>query len=145
VIRKCVALSLLLAANCLAAESEPYLKSAPMPFYPRTARLARLSAQVRLNFLVDQNGNTSEIGAEVKTDAPNGASFLRDDAIENVRGWKFAWPQPCSCRSKREAIFIYKFSGQLESPERPNVTVRWFGKTDVIRVEIEGDLVEHSD
>jgi hypothetical protein len=140
-----VALFLLLATHCLAADSEPYLKSAPMPFYPRVARLARLSAQVKLNFFVDQNGNTSEIEAEVKTDAPNGAGFLRDDAIKNVRGWKFARPQPCSCRTKREAVFIYQFSGQLESPERPNVTVRWFGKTRMIRVEIEGDLIEHSD
>ena len=41
-----VALFLLLATHCLAADSEPYLKSAPMPFYPRVARLARLSAQV---------------------------------------------------------------------------------------------------
>lgn len=136
---------LLLTVYCSAADPEPYLKSAPLPFYPRLARLARLSGQVSLHFLVDQDGNASEIEAEVKTDAVNGAGLLRDDAIENVRNWKFAWPRPCRCRSRRQAVFVYRFSGELESPERPNVTVRWFGKTDTIRVEIEGDLIEHSD
>jgi hypothetical protein len=133
---------LLLTAYCLAADPEPYLKSAPMPFYPRLARLARLSGQVSLHFLVDGNGNTSQIEAEAKTDAVNGAGLLRDDAIENIRNWRFAWPRPCSCRSRREAVFVYKISSELESPERPNVTVRWFGEVDTIRVELEGDPIE---
>src|ERR1700737_4183518 len=38
-------------------------------------------------------------------------------------------PHPCACRVKREAIFVYKISGELESPDRPNVTVKWFVKT----------------
>ena len=143
--RICLVFFLFFAAHSMAADSEPYLRSAPMPFYPRLARLARLSAQVRLHFIVDQDGNTSEIEAETKTDAINGAAILRDEAIENVRSWKFARSVPCGCRSKMEASIIYKFSGELESPERPNVTVRWFGKTDTIRVEIEGDLIPHSD
>jgi hypothetical protein len=39
-------------------------------------------------------------------------------------------------------ISVYKLSGELESPERPSVTVKWFGKTGVIRVEVEGDVIQ---
>ena len=141
--RMCLFLALLFSVHSVAADPEPYLKSAPMPFYPRLARLARLSGRVNLDFLVDQEGNTSEIEAEVKTDAANGAGLLREAAIENLRNWKYAWSSPGSGRSRKKVLFVYKFSGELESPERPSVTVRWFGKTDPIRVEIEGDSIQH--
>jgi TonB family protein len=110
-----------------------------MPFYPELARQARISGTIHLHFTVDGQGNTSTVEASPANE------LLRRTAIENVQHWKFAWPQPCDCRSTREAIFVYKFSGKLESPDRPNVTIRWFGKTKVIRVEIEGDVIEHSD
>ena len=79
-------------------------------------------------------------GATVETVAVNAKDLLRRAAMENLENWKFAWPHPCTCHAKQKAIFFYKFSGKLESRERPTVTVRWFGKTGVIRVEIEGDL-----
>jgi hypothetical protein len=44
----------------------------------------------------------------------------------------------------REAVFVYRLFGKLESPERPSVIVKWFEKTSVIRVEIEGDAVQPS-
>jgi hypothetical protein len=134
-----IPLLLLLSISSFAADPEPYLKSAPMPFYSPLARQARIAGTIHLRFAVDGLGNTSDIEASPANE------LLRRIAIENVQNWKFAWPQPCDCRSQREAVFVYKFSGQMESPERPNVTVRWFGKTKVIRVEIEGDLIEHSD
>jgi TonB family protein len=134
-----IPLLLLLSISSFAADPEPYLKSAPMPFYSPLARLARISGTIHLHFTVDGQGNTSAVEASTANE------LLRRTAIENVQNWKFGWPQPCDCRSQREAIFVYKFSGKMESPERPNVTVRWFGKTKVIRVEIEGDLIEHSD
>jgi len=137
--RTSVPLLLLLSISSFGADPEPYLKSAPMPFYSPLARQARISGTIHLHFTVDGLGNTSDVEASPANE------FLRRLAIENVQNWKFAWPQPCDCRSQREAIFVYKFSGRMESPERPNVTVRWFGKTKVIRVEIEGDLIEHSD
>lgn len=130
---------LLLSINSFAADPEPYLKSAPMPFYPARARMARISGTIHLHFTVDGQGNTSGVDASAANE------LLRRSAMEDVQNWKFAWPQPCDCRSQREAIFVYKFSGKLDSPERPNVSVRWFGKTKVTRVEIEGDLIEHSD
>ena len=137
--RTSVPLLLLLSISSFGADPEPYLKSAPMPFYSPLARQARISGTIHLHFTVDGLGNTSDVEASPANE------FLRRLAIENVQNWKFAWPQPCDCRSQREVTFVYKFSGRMESPERPNVTVRWFGKTKVIRVEIEGDLIEHSD
>ena len=124
---------LLLSATALTAGPEPYLKSAPMPFYPPLARHARIEGKVSLRFVVNEQGDTSEVAAVT------GHQMLRQAAIESVQGWKFGWSHPCACRVKREAIFVYKISGELESPDRPNVTVKWFGKTGIIRVEIEGD------
>jgi TonB family protein len=104
-----------------------------MPFYPQLARQARIEGKVSLRFAVNEQGDTSEV--EVVT----GHQLLRQATIESVQGWKFRWPNPCACRVKKEAVFVYKISGELESPDRPSVTVKWFGKTGVIRVEIEVD------
>jgi TonB family protein len=106
-----------------------------MPFYPPLAREARIQGKVSLRFVVNEQGDTSEV------EAVTGHQMLRQAAIDGVQGWKFGWPHPCACRVKREAIFAYKLSGVLDSPDRPNVTVKWFGKTGVIRVEIEGDAI----
>jgi TonB family protein len=126
---------LLLSTTSFGADPEPYLKSASMPFYPSLARQARIEGTVTLRFVVNEQGDTSEV------EAVTGHQLLRQAAIESVQGWKLAWPQTCACRVKREAVFVYKISGELESPDRPSVTVKWFGKTSVIRVEIEGDAV----
>ena len=126
--------SLLLAA-AIGADPEPYLKSAPMPFYPPLARQARIEGKVSLRFVVNEQGDTSEIEADT------GHRLLRQAAIASVQGWKFGWPHPCACRVKREAVFVYKISGVLESADRPSLTVRWFGKMSVIKIEIEGDAI----
>lgn len=126
----------LLNLPALAADPEPYLKSAPMPFYPPLTRQARIEGKVSLHFTVNEQGDTSEV------EAVTGHELLRRAAIENIQNWKFGWPQPCICRVKRNAVFVYKFSGELESADRPTVVVKWFGKSGVIRVEIEGDLIQ---
>lgn len=72
-------------------------------------------------------------------------SYYAAPPLKMCRIGNSAGHTPATVALEREAIFVYKFSGKLESPERPNVTVRWFGKTKVVRVEIEGDLIEHSD
>ncbi len=127
---------LMLSTIASGTDPEPYLKSAPMPFYPSLARMARIEGKVALHFIVDEQGNTSEI------EATTGHQLLKQGAIDDVSRWKFSWPHPCACRAKTKAVFIYKVSGQLESPDRPNATVRWFGKTGVIRVEVEADVPE---
>jgi hypothetical protein len=138
--RMCIPFVLLLSISSFAADPQPYLKSALMPFYPPLARQAQIAGKVTLDFVVNELGDTSEITATVETKAVYAKDLLRQAAIENIQNWKFAWPHSCSCRAKQKAIFFYKFSGKLESPEGPTVTVRWFGKTGVIRVEIDGDL-----
>jgi TonB family protein len=132
-------LILLLAVSAFGAEPAAYLKSAPIPFYPALARQARITGKVTLNFVVTEHGDTSEIKAVVETAAVNAKELLRQAAVENLQNWKFAWPHPCDCHSRRKVIFSYQLSSEMESPGRPTVTVRWFGKTEVIRVEIEGD------
>ena len=132
-------LVLLFAVNAFGAEPAAYLKSAPIPFYPALARQARVTGTVTLDFAITEQGDTSEIKAVVESEAVNAKELLRQAAMENLQNWKFAWPNPCNCQSKRRVIFSYQLSSEMASPERPSVTVRWFGKTDVIRVEIEAD------
>jgi len=132
-------LVLLLAVNAFGAEPTAYLKSARIPFYPALARQARVTGMVTLNFVITEQGDTSEIKAVVESEAVNAKELLRQAAMDNLQNWKFAWPHPCSCQSKRKVIFSYQLSSEMESPGRPSVTVRWFGRTEVIRVEIEGD------
>jgi hypothetical protein len=67
--------------------------------------------------------------------------MLQDAAIKNIQDWKF-WPSRCACRVKRDAVFVYRLSGEAESEDRPSVVVKWFGKTGVIRVEIEEEAVQ---
>jgi TonB family protein len=124
-------LFLLLSASSFAADPELYLKSAPMPFYPGLARAARIEGKVSLRLTVDEQGDTSEV------EATSGHIMLRQAAIDNVKGWKFGWPQPCMCRVHREVVFLYKLSGKQETSESPTATVKWFGKT---RVEVQADV-----
>ncbi len=91
---------------------------------------------VLLHFTVNEQGDTSEI------EAVRGHELLQHAATDNLQNWKFGWPHPCACRVKKEAIFIYKLSGELESAARPIVMVKWFGKIGVVRVEIQSDLVQ---
>jgi TonB family protein len=129
--RMSTVLFLLLSASSFAADPEPYLKLAPMPFYPALARAVRIEGKVSLRFTVDEQGETSEV------EATSGHIMLRQAAIDNVKNWKFGWPQPCTCRVHREAVFLYKLSGKQETPDSPTTIVKWFGKT---RVEVVADV-----
>jgi len=124
-------LFLLLSAISFAADPEPYLKSAPMPFYPVLARSARIEGKVSLWLTIDEQGNTSEV------EATSGHILLRQAAIDNIKNWKFGWPHPCACRVHKEVVFLYKLSGKLETSESPTATIKWFGQT---RVEVEADV-----
>jgi hypothetical protein len=94
---------------------------------------------VTLNFVITEQGVPAEIKAVVESEAVNAKEILCRAAVENLQNWKFAWPNPCNCHSKRKVIFSYELSSEMASPVRPSVTVRWFGNADVIRVEIEAD------
>jgi TonB family protein len=121
---------LLLTLPVLGADPEPYLKSAPMPFYPPLALQARIEGKVSLHFAIDEQGQTAEV------EAITGNKMLQDAAIDNIRDWKF-WPPRCACRVRREAVFVYRLSADAQS--EATVVVKWFGKAGQIRVEIEGE------
>ena len=70
-------LVLLLALSAFGSEPEAYLKSAPVPFYPPLARQARVTGKVTLNFVVTEQGDTSEIDAIVETEAVNAKELMR--------------------------------------------------------------------
>ena len=125
-----VSIVVLLNFSALAADPEPYLKSAPMPFYPPLCRSARISGTVTLHFTVDEKGDTSNV------DAVGGHQMLREAAIQSVQNWKFAWAKPCECRIKKEVVFVYSFGDWLDD-DGPNSIVKWFGKAPVKRVEIQ--------
>jgi TonB family protein len=126
-----ILLPLLLSASLLAEDKKPHLKSAAMPFYPVLALQARLEGKISLRFVVNEKGETADI------EATSGDKLLRDAAIENLQTWKF-WPPTCACRSKEEAILVYKLSRDPESAETPDVAVKWFGREGPITVQIEG-------
>jgi TonB family protein len=124
---------LLLNLSALGADPEPYLKSAPMPFYPPLARAARIQGQVILHFTVNERGDTSDV------EAVTGPPMLQRAAIEGVQSWKFSWDHACACHVKKEVVFVYSFGDWMDE-EGPISVVKWFGKGPVSRVEIQAGL-----
>jgi TonB family protein len=119
--------TLLMGVAAFAAEPEPFLKSAPMPFYPPLARQARIEGKVLLRVTINQAGETSVEGL-------SGHLLLRNATVDYVKDWKFGWPYPCACTVSREVTFVYKILTQEATPDSPIATVRWFGLS---RVEID--------
>ena len=122
---------LMLNLNSFAADKDPHLKSAAMPFYPVLALQARLEGKISLRFVVNEKGEPADI------EATSGDKLLREAAIETLQTWKF-WPPTCTCRVKEEATLVYKLARDPESAETPDVTVKWFGRQGPITVQIEG-------
>jgi len=121
----------LLSVSLFAADKDPHLKSAAMPFYPVLALQARVQDKISLHFVVNEKGETTDI------EATSGHKLLRDAAIENLQSWRF-WPPTCACRVKEEATLVYKLSPDSESAQTPDVAVKWFGREGPITVQIEG-------
>jgi TonB family protein len=119
--------TLLMSITAFAADPQPFLKSAPMPFYPPLARQARIEGNVQLRVTINQNGETSVEGL-------SGPVLLRDATVQYVREWKFGWPHPCACTVSREVTFVYKILLPEATPDSPIATVRWFSMS---RVEID--------
>jgi TonB family protein len=118
---------LLISTTVLASDPEPFLKSAPMPFYPRLALQARIQGEVIVRVQISKAGDTS-------VEALSGHALLRSATMDYVKEWKFGWPYPCACEISREVTFVYKIAP--DSPDSPTTSVRWFGTS---RVEIDGE------
>lgn len=114
----------LVTTTGLAADPAPFLKSAPMPFYPPLALQARVQGEVVVRIHVNQSGDTT-------AEFLSGHALLRHDTLAYVEGWKFGWAFPCACEVAREVRFIYRIAP--DSPAAPITTVRWI---DTSRVEI---------
>lgn len=66
---------------------EPRLLSAGLPRYPPIARQARIQGEVRVDFILNQNGEP------VSVTAVSGHPMLKPAAEENVRTWRFELPK----------------------------------------------------
>ena len=129
---------LLFSIASLAANSEPLLLSAPMPFYPPPCFTARIQGEVVVNYSVNEHGDTYDVRAI------SGPNLLQEATVDQVRRWKFSWPQACKCHVKRHILFIYSFGGSVQE-EGPNTVVKWFGKGPVERVEVQAGVVRRTD
>jgi TonB family protein len=118
---------LVLCSLSVAADPQPFLESAPMPFYPPLARTARVQGTVTLRVAIAQDGT-----ATVET--VSGHPLLRYATARYVKAWKFGWEQPCTCTAKKDITFVYKISDREAAPDSPTAIVRWFGTS---RVEVE--------
>ena len=106
-----VILSLLaLCSLSVAADPQPILESAPMPFYPPLARTARVEGVVTLRVVIDQDGTAI-------VDTVSGHPLLRDATARYVKAWKFGWEQPCTCTVKKDIKFVYKISDRETAPD----------------------------
>jgi hypothetical protein len=112
-----------------ATEPEPYLKAASMPFYPPVCRIARIQGEVTVRFMVDERGDTSNIKAD-------GPSLLKEAASQEISSWKYGWNSPCYCRVRRTVVVKYILGDGLDQ-KGSDTLVRWFGKSPVLRVEVE--------
>jgi TonB family protein len=134
---------LLLSLAGFGATPEPYLRSAPMPFYPQLCRRARIQGEVIVHFTINGQGDSTDVTAS------NGHQLLREAAIHEVQSWKFGWVHPCDCRVKRQVVLVYKISGDWVDDNGPTTVVKWFGKAPVTKVEIQAGGVSvqtsHSD
>lgn len=125
--RVCALLCTLLMSTAFAADPEPFLKSAPMPFFPPLARQARIEGKVLLRVTINQAGDATVEGL-------SGPALLRAATVEYVKEWKFGWPHPCACTVSREVTFVYKILAEEATVSSPIATVRWFG---ISRVEVD--------
>lgn len=130
---------LLLAVSAFASGPEAYLQSAPMPFYPSLGRTAHISGKVEVHYIINEQGETTEIKAL------GGHGLLQKAAIENVQGWKFVWTKPCACRKKEKVLFVFNISDDWVDDKGPSSIVKWFGKSPAARVEIQARAVTITD
>jgi TonB family protein len=117
-----------------AANPEPYLQSAPMPFYPPLCRQARIQGDVVVKYSINEDGGTYDV------EAVSGPKLLQEATVDEVRLWKFSWRPACKCHVKRQITFVYSFGDWVDN-DGPDSIVKWFGKGPVERVEVQSGLM----
>jgi TonB family protein len=84
---------------------EPRLKSAGLPQYPPIARLAQIQGEVKVEFVLNSDGEP------ISVVAVSGHPMLKPAAEENVKTWKY------------DTIFNFKISNDKQPYEDPKLTV----------------------
>jgi TonB family protein len=92
---------------CVAAQTEPVLKSANIPPYPPLARQARIEGVVKVTIVLPTHADAPESVA-----AMSGYPMLNDAAVDNVKTWRFE--NPYAVDRKYETTLRYK----LTAPRR---------------------------
>ena len=136
----CIA-TLMLCAASVAQISDPILQSAQMPTYPAVALLTVKEGDVKLSFVLDQNGNVASV------DILSGDPSLRAAAETVVRSWRFKLPAGLFRTEWRyETTFEYRFSGrELESGQIATlvVTVDSFHHLKVVSDQVKPGADSH--
>ncbi len=114
---------LVLACGLLSAQSaqppEPILKSAGQPTYPPLARAAHIEGEVRLEFVLNRDGDPSSVTVV------SGHPMLVPATVATVKTWKFEFPENAFQEGQKyETTFAYKLSKkEIEQENQPKVSV----------------------
>lgn len=97
---------------------KPKLVSAQLPRYPVLARLAHVQGEVKVDFMLNANGEPLSITAT------SGTPLLKAAAVDNVRSWRFELPKDLYRTEWRySTTFSFKISDNEEPYEEPKLTV----------------------
>lgn len=98
---------------------DPILQSAQMPKYPPLALEARIEGEVKVSFVLNDQGEVESV------DVKYGHPMLKEATAEIVRSWKFELPKNLfRTQWKYDTTFRYHFSGkELEAKETAKLTI----------------------
>lgn len=124
---------LVLLCGFLSAQStpsEPILKSAGQPKYPPLARAAHIEGEVRLEFVLNQNGEPSFVTVI------SGHPMLVPATVETVKTWKFEFPENAFEEGRKyQTTFAYKLSKmeiEQDHQAKTSVTVNTFHRVEIM-------------
>ncbi len=125
--------ALVLACGFLSAQSappEPILKSAGQPTYPPLARAAHIEGEVRLEFVLNRDGDPSSVTVI------SGHPMLVPATVATVKTWKFEFPENAFEEGRKyETTFAYKLAKkEIEQENQPkvNVAVNTFHRVEIM-------------
>lgn len=127
-------LVVVLACKLLSAQSaqppEPILKSVGQPKYPPLARAAHIEGEVRLEFVLNHDGDPSSVTVI------SGHPMLVPATVATVKTWKFEFPENAFQEGRKyETTFAYKLAKkEIEQENQPkvNVTVNTFHRVEIM-------------
>ena len=113
---------LVLMCGFLSAQSappEPILKSGGQPIYPPLARAAHIEGAVRLEFVLNRDGDPSSVTVV------SGHPMLVPATVATVKTWKFEFPENAFREGQKyETTFAYKLAKKdIEQENQPTVSV----------------------